>query len=78
MAKKKARDWVWVSRDRGVSDDTVDLWNGDKEPEFDGDVFVQDRFTFVTICYKEFARFTGIKLKPGECRKVRFRAEFVE
>lgn len=30
------------------------------------------------LCYRQFARYTGLKLKPGECKAIRINVEVVK
>ena len=74
---RKTRDWVWVSRDKiGSFQDRIEIWEQEIAPKYTRGVYSGD--DCVRVCQAGFVRVTGIKLKPGECRKVRFRAEFVE
>lgn len=66
---------VWVSRDNIPLDDpALDMWR--KKPKawgrsFDGNTWLYE------FCHKEFSRLTGVKLKPGEKRKLTISVEEV-
>lgn len=70
---------MWVSRDDGKNT-AYDLWI--KKPSFTYDedykVFYSDdpNADIITLCPEEFELFTDLKLKPGQCVKIRGRIHF--
>ena len=77
---KRKNPVVWAGRGTGFNKDLVTL-NGNKPPfvthlvgqgEWYGKRFLK------TVCYRQFSRVTGLKLKPGECKAIRFSVEVVK
>lgn len=61
---------LWISRDSlcGESED-YELWRK-KPPSFDGEVYGPEQ-PLTDFCPEDFEKFTNIKLKPGELRKIK-------
>ena len=70
----KSGQWFWVSRDMGDGDGVVELHR--TKPTWDeGDLWWFGFSEVASHCVGDFYRFTGIKLKPGECKRVRLTPE---
>lgn len=79
------RTWFWVSRDNSDSTD-INIHVRARQPK--KEVHYQDCWEIwyaggsvtegdIEMCRKYFEKFTGIKLKPGECKKVQVSAEII-
>ncbi len=62
--KRKHRLWLGKSKSY-----TSHYRIGTKKSLWDGDWFREDSF-MRTFCASDFEKYTGIKLKPGECREI--------
>ena len=77
------RDWVWVGRDEGLEPfyhlcPTRQKPLRARSPVFLENVYQWESESGMDICAQWFHRITGITLRPGELRKVRFTAEVIE
>lgn len=81
MSKAK-RAWRWVSRDieRQYSDSSkmVVVWRSEIPPDLSNGVFNHHFSGCIVICYDVWLETTGMKIKPGDCKKVQFDCCFVK
>jgi hypothetical protein len=77
------RKWFWVSRNDSDSPD-INIHIRARKPQ--RDKHYPDCWDFwygfhpegdTDMCRKYFEKFTGIKLKPGECKKVQLTAKIL-
>ncbi len=79
------RKWFWVSRNDS-DDNDINVHVREQKPKRNKD-FPKDWDLYfklgsyaegdTQVCRKYFEKFTGIKLKPGECKKVQMSAEIL-
>jgi hypothetical protein len=78
---KKRRDWVWVL---GKDEKWCEIFPLTRKPTINAaDHYIQsDAKTYMDwewgVCKSWFERITGLRVKPGELRKMRIHAEWVE
>ena len=80
------RTWFWVSRNDDDSN-SINIHIRAQKPKRDSDCpknwdifFTPGSYTEgdLEVCRKYFEQFTGIKLKPGERKKIQLTAEVLE
>lgn len=77
MTKRK-NPVVWVSRNKLSYRGHVRLWNDIPRPDRDRDYLTfRNKYSDLISChcYSLFSRYTGFKLKPGECKAIRINVE---
>lgn len=74
------RKWVWVTRDEDDGgEEFCVIWDGPTKPTLNGKTWDRSiRLRLTLVCAKFLFKYTGIKLKPGECKRVEFSGKIVE
>ena len=80
------RTWFWASRNEDEVIDEINIHVRAKKPKRDKDCpEIWDLFFSasasegdIEVCRKYFEKFTGIQLKPGECKKIQLSAKVIK